>query len=258
MKNKLQITIVQANLHWKNKKQNLSHFTKLLTNVDVTDIIILPEMFNTGFCPKETFLAETMNGSTIKWMKSISIQKKCAIAATLMIREREKIYNRFVFINEENEIFYYDKKHLFSLSDEDKYITNGDNLSIIKYKDWRICLQICYDLRFPVFSRNTSNYDLLIYSANWPIKRIDAWDTLIKARAIENQCYTVGVNRIGLDGNNFSFPGHSTISDPMGKTIVAMNEAREQVATISISKSRLLEIRKRYPFLADRDNFTID
>ncbi len=258
MQEELYITIVQANLQWKNKEANLIHFSSLLKTVKYTDIIFLPEMFNTAFCPKEIMLAETMNGKCIKWMKKISKEKKCAIAGSLMIKEKNKIYNRFVFINEKSDIYYYDKKHLFALSAENKYIEAGTKSSILIYKGWKIFPQICYDLRFPVFSRNTSNYDLLVYLANWPEKRIDAWDTLLKARSIENQSYTIGVNRVGKDGNGFYFPGHSIVLSPAGSVIAKTKNNSEQVITKVLSKNQQIKLREKLPFLLDQDLFNLN
>lgn len=217
MKEILNITLIQSNLFWEDVNKNLSHFEGITSKISETDIILLPEMFNTSFCPKSNHLAETMDGKTISWMKEISIKKNSAIAGTLMVKEEKKIYNRLVWINKGGSIQTYDKHHLFSLIKEERYISKGEDRLIINHEGWKICPLICYDLRFPVFSRNDSDYDVLIYLANWPIKRIHAWDSLLKARSIENQCYTIGVNRVGEDGNGTHFNGHSLAFDAFGK-----------------------------------------
>ena len=203
MKQSLQITLLQSNLFWEDVDVNLAHFDNLLSDVKATDIILLPEMFSTSFCPKSTHLAETMDGKTVNWMKEISKQKNCAIAGTLMVKENGKVYNRLVWVLKNGETHTYDKHHLFSWLKEEKYIAKGEGRLIVEIEGWKICPLICYDLRFPVFTRNDVEYDVLIYLANWTVNRIDAWDTLLKARAIENQCYTIGVNRVGEDGMAF-------------------------------------------------------
>jgi len=214
-------------------------------------------MFNTAFCPKSTHLAETMEGETISWMKKISKNKNCAISGTLMIKENGKVYNRLLWISKEEDISTYDKSHLFSLVKENKSITKGEKRLIIEIADWKICPLICYDLRFPVFSRNNVDYDILIYLANWPIKRIDAWDTLLKARAIENQAYTIGVNRVGEDGNKVPFNGHSKVFDAFGKELLSATENKEEVLQINLSLDDLKLKRRQMNFLQDRDEFTL-
>jgi predicted amidohydrolase len=192
MKQNLNLSLIQSHIFWEDVDKNLSHFERLISTISETDIILLPEMFNTSFCPKSTHLAEKMEGKTINWMKEISKQKNCAISGTLMITEKKKVFNRLVWISASGKIHTYDKHHLFSLIKEERYISKGQGRLIIEEQGWKICPLICYDLRFPVFSRNNVDYHLLIYLANWPIKRIDAWDTLLKARSIENQCFTIG------------------------------------------------------------------
>ena len=176
-------------------------------------------MFNTAFCPDAHHLAEEMNGQTINWMQEIANKKNSAIAGTLMIRENNNIYNRLIWISKNGKISKYDKRHLFSIAKEQKFLSKGNKRLIIELNGWKICPLICYDLRFPVFSRNNINYDVLIYLANWPNKRIDAWKTLLKARSLENQCYTIGLNRVGKDGNKIHFSGHSVVYDVVGKEL---------------------------------------
>lgn len=257
MKNTLNITLIQTSLFWKNVEKNLSHFEKLASKTLETDIILLPEMFNTAFCPKSNYLSETMHGETVSWMKEIAQNKNSAIAGTLMVKEGARIFNRLVWISKNGDIQTYDKHHLFSLIKEERYIDKGQERLIIKEQGWKICPLICYDLRFPVFSRNDVGYDLLIYLANWPIKRIDAWDTLLKARSIENQCYTIGVNRVGEDGNGIPFNGHSKIFDAFGKELLSATENKQEILQIEISLDDLKLKRRQMNFLKDRDGFTL-
>ena len=256
MKN-LTITLIQSNLFWENVSSNLSNFEKIISRIKDTDIILLPEMFNTAFCPKSNHLAESMDGKTISWMKEISKTRDCAIAGTLMIMEGKNIFNRLVWILKNGTIYTYDKHHLFSLIKEEKYISKGKKRLIVEVEGWKICPLICYDLRFPVFSRNDVEYDMLIYLANWPVKRIDAWNTLLKARSIENQCYTIGVNRVGEDGNEISFNGHSKIFDAFGKELFSTTENKEEVLQFEISLDDLKLKRRQMNFLQDRDNFSL-
>jgi len=257
MKQNLNISLIQSNLFWEDLNKNLSHFEGVISKISDTDIILLPEMFNTAFCPKSTHLAETMEGETISWMKKISKNKNCAISGTLMIEENGKVYNRLLWISKEGDISTYDKSHLFSLVKENKSITKGEKRLIIEITDWKICPLICYDLRFPVFSRNNVDYDILIYLANWPIKRIDAWDTLLKARAIENQAYTIGVNRVGEDGNKVPFNGHSKVFDAFGKELLSAPDNKEEILQINLSLDDLKLKRRQMNFLQDRDEFIL-
>ena len=257
MKDTLEISIVQTDLISKEKKKNLLKIESILSDLKSTDIILLPEMFNTAFCPLEVNLAEKMSGPTIQWMKGISEQKKCSIAGTLMINENNKIYNRLVWLNQNGEVFCYDKVHLFSLAKEDRLLSKGSKKIIINDYGWKICPMICYDIRFPVFCRNQNEYDLLIFLSSWPSKRIKAWDTLLQARAIENQAYTTGVNRVGKDENDFEFPGHSSFFDGMGDSLLELRHEKNIVKTVVISKEKLMLQRRQLQFLNDQDNFTI-
>lgn len=257
MKNSLNITLIQTSLFWENVEKNLCHFDKLISKISDTDIILLPEMFNTAFCPNSNQLAETMEGKTVSWMKEVVKNKNSAIAGTLMVKEGGKIFNRLVWISKNGTIQTYDKYHLFSLIKEERYITKGEKRLIIQEQCWKICPLICYDLRFPVFSRNDVDYDLLIYLANWPVKRIDAWDTLLKARSIENQCYVIGLNRVGKDGNGIPFNGHSKVFDAFGKELLSATDNKEKILQIEISLDDLKLKRRQMNFLEDRDNFTL-
>jgi len=258
MKNSLNITLIQTSLFWENVEKNLYHFDKLISEISDTDIILLPEMFNTAFCPKSNHLAETMEGETVSWMKEIAKNKNSAIAGTLMVKEGARVFNRLVWISKNGTIHTYDKHHLFSLIKEERYISKGTGRLIVEEDGWRICPLICYDLRFPVFSRNDVDYDVLIYLANWPVKRIEAWDTLLKARSIENQCYTIGVNRVGKDGNGIPFNGHSKVFDAFGKKLLSATKNIEEVLQIEISLDDLKLKRRQMNFLQDRDDFTLE
>ena len=257
MKQSLKISILQANLFWENVEKNLDYFEILISKISETDIILLPEMFNTAFSPKAVHLAESINGKTVSWMKEIAKQKNCSISGSLMIKEQEKIYNRLIWISKNEEILSYDKRHLFSLSKENEFLSKGKERLILELDGWKICPLICYDLRFPVFSRNTMDYDMLIYLANWPTKRIDAWNTLLKARAIENQCYTIGVNRTGEDANGILFSGNSQIFDAFGSSLFNAEENAKNILQIEIFLDDLMIKRKKMNFLQDRDSFTL-
>jgi predicted amidohydrolase len=201
-------------------------------------------MFTTGFTMQPERVAETMNGETIQWMQSLAKAKNAAITGSLIIVEEGKYYNRLVFVFPTGEIQQYDKRHLFTLAGEDGVFTAGTSKVLIEYKGWKICPLICYDLRFPVFSRNVENYDLLIYVASWPKTRIAAWDTLLKARAIENMSYTIGVNRLGVDGTNLEYVGHSQIVDYLGNSVLEPQKG-EGVFIAELYKNRLLDNRKK-------------
>ncbi|KAA3632908.1 MAG: amidohydrolase, partial [Bacteroidetes bacterium] len=206
----LRLSIVQDHLAWEQKQQNLKHFSKVLSPLKgETDLIVLPEMFTTGFSMNAEKLAETMEGPTVQWLKKQAADLSAAIMGSCIIRDMGKFYNRLLFVTPEGKTFYYDKRHLFSFAGEHEYYTGGTHRILIPYKGWKIMPQICYDLRFPVWSRNTDDYDLLIYVANFPDKRRFAWQQLLTARAIENQVYTIGVNRIGLDENGIEYSGDS-------------------------------------------------
>ena len=252
----MKVALIQTELHWENPEANRNHFEELINAItEKVDLIVLPEMFSTGFTMNPTKVAESMSDKTIHWMKSIAKLKTSAIVGSLVIRENEHYYNRLVFVFPSGEIKKYDKKHLFTLAGEDRIYTAGNEKLIVEYLDFKICLLICYDLRFPVFSRNTEDYDALIYVANWPKLRINAWDILLKARAVENQCFAIGVNRIGTDNNNHEYVGHSQIVDFLGNHVLEPQET-EDVFIANLDKKDMLEIRKKLDFLADRDRFS--
>lgn len=226
-----------------------------------TELVILPEMFSTGFSMKAAELAETMDGPTVQWMKEIAAAKKIILTGSLIIKDGDHYFNRLVWMLPNGEYGYYDKRHLFAFGQEDQHYTAGNKRLIASVKGWRINLLICYDLRFPVWARQQSadqpEYDLLIYVANWPQRRNHAWKTLLQARAIENQCYVVGVNRVGDDGNNIHHSGDSIVVNGLGEMLYTKEE-EEVICTITLQKEHLDEIRTKFPFWKDGDGFAIE
>lgn len=252
----LTITLVQANQIWEDKKANFDNFERLLQSSTKSDLILLPEMFSTGFSMNAVELAEEMSDSpSIEWLKKIANSYHSAVYTSLIIKEENHFYNRGVFVHPTGEIELYDKQKTFGLAGEDKVYTAGKNSKIVNYKGWKINLQICYDLRFPEISlnqhiENQALYDLSIYVANWPEKRSKHWNSLLLARAIENQSFVAGVNRVGEDRNNLSYSGDSQLVDPLGDTTVLPSV--ESVQTITLSATLLRETREKLPFLKDR------
>lgn len=253
----MKIALIQTSLIWENPLENRSHLAQKITGfMEDVDLIVLPEMFSSGFTMNPKAVAETMDGETVSWLQHLAKAKNAAITGSLVIEENGNYYNRLVFVYPNGEIKTYDKKHLFSLAGEDKFYTAGKEKLIVEYKGFKICPLVCYDLRFPVFSRNVENYDILIYVANWPKIRTNAWDILLKARAVENMCYTIGVNRTGTDDNNHEYIGHSQAIDYLGNNLLEPQEA-EGVFIIELDKEKLLETRSKLAFLNDRDDFEI-
>ena len=253
----MKIALIQSNLFWEDAFKNRNQFETKIKQIDSeVDLVILPEMFSTGFTMNPKGVAETMDGETVLWMKSIAKQKNCSITGSLVITENNQFYNRMLFVFPSGQIQFYDKRHLFSLAGEEKVYTPGSKKQIVEYLGWRICLQVCYDLRFPVFARNVENYDLLLYVANWPKVRINAWDILLKARAVENLSYTIGVNRTGVDANNHQYNGHSQVIDFLGNPVLKPEE-NEGVLIVNLDKNIMLETRKKLDFLNDKDAFEI-
>lgn len=253
----MKAALIQSSLFWENSKANRNHFeVKINSLIEKVDLIVLPEMFSTGFTMNPEAVFETMEGETVLWMQSLAKAKKTAIAGSLVIKENDNFYNRLVFVFPSGELQFYDKRHSFTLAGEDKVYTSGNQKLIIEYLGWKICPQVCYDLRFPVFARNTEDYDLLLYVANWPKSRIQAWDILLKARSVENMCYTIGLNRVGFDNNNFEHNGHSQVVDFMGNYILEPQE-KEGIFIASLDKEKLAGARKNFGFLNDRDSFEL-
>jgi predicted amidohydrolase len=253
----LRITTVQANQIWEDKPANLARYESLIENIAATDLIVFPEMFHTGFSMNVDALAETLENSLgINWLKNCAKTNNCAVYTSLIIEENNAFYNRGVFIEPTGKLSFYDKRKCFSLAHEDDFFTAGQNEIIIEYKSWKIQLQICYDLRFPEIVRNrieneSPAYDLILYVANWPKKRAEHWKALLKARAIENQCYVVGVNRVGTDGKGLEYSGDSSCFNALGKSEFNSNDV-EQMQQHTLAMKDLTEIRKTIPFLKDR------
>ncbi len=263
MENIILLTTVQTDLRWEDKAANLSMLREKVMGIkEKTEIVVLPEMFSTGFSMKPELLAESMEGETVSWMKKIAAEKKIILTGSVIIMENGKFFNRLIWMLPNGQYGHYDKRHLFAYAEEDEHYSSGTKRLIASVKGWKINLLVCYDLRFPVWARqnntreSNAEYDLLIYVANWPEKRIHAWKTLLQARAIENQCYVVGVNRVGDDGKNIHYSGESMVVDPMGEVLYTKKES-EDVNTISLSKEKLNEVRERLPFLKDADSFEI-
>jgi predicted amidohydrolase len=257
----LNISLIQTDLHWESKETNLHLLGKKIDQLrGETEIVLLPEMFSTGFSMNPERLAETMSGETVHWMKEKAAVNRMIIGGSVIIKEDDRYYNRFIWMMPNGELGYYDKRHLFAYSGEDKHYAPGNKRLIASVKGWRINLMICYDLRFPVWARQSQaeepEYDVLVYVANWPDRRKHAWSTLLCARAIENQCFAIGVNRVGTDGNDIYYSGNSMVIDPLGEVLYHVEE-EEDVFTITLDKQTLQEARNKFPFLKDGDNFRI-
>jgi len=259
MQDQLRISIIQTNTIWKNTSRNLLEIEKKINQTPKkTDLIILPEMFTTGFVMQPQGVAQAMDGLVVKWMKKISKEKNFAICGSVAIEEKGAYFNRFVFVNSRGEMFCYDKKHLFGPMGENEVYSSGLKRIVFEYKGWKIAPFICYDLRFPVWSRNTENYDIAIYTANWPKVRVSSWNSLLKARAIENMCYCIGVNRVGTDVNGLEYAGQSQAINSLGEIIKKASANSEAVLSVCVNKRNLIAIRKEYPFLGDRDIFKME
>jgi omega-amidase len=258
MQNELKIALIQANLVWEDPIRNRINFSEKINTIsEAIDLIILPEMFTSGFTMNAKTIAETMAGKTLTWLKKIAQEKDAAITGSLVIEEDGAYFNRCFFVEPCGTILTYDKRHTFTLAGEHKVYKAGKTKTIINYKGWKICPLVCYDLRFPVWARNTEDYDLLLYVANWPKVRISAWDALLKARAIENMSYCIGVNRVGLDGNNYEYPGHSAAFDVLGHRMDAIPEDLEAIEIVILEKHHINKYREKLNFLNDRDNFSL-
>jgi predicted amidohydrolase len=253
----MKTALIQSAIIWENPEANRNYFEQKINTISESiDLIVLPEMFTTGFTMNPETVAETMDGKTMGWLQSLAKAKKTAITGSLIIADNNNFYNRLVFVFPSGEIQFYDKRHLFTLAGEDKVYTSGTQKLIVDYLGWKICPLVCYDLRFPVFARNVENYDLLLYVANWPKPRINAWDILIKARSVENMCYTIGVNRNGVDNANLEYVGHSQAVDFLGNYILEPQET-EGVFIVEFDKEKMNNARNKLGFLNDRDSFEI-
>ncbi len=255
---KLKIALIQSDLVWENPVQNRLNFAKKINSItQPVDIIILPEMFTTGFTMNASELAETMDAETVSWMKSIAKKSNAAIVGSIIISKAHNFFNRLLFVQPDGRIDTYDKRHTFTLAGEHKVYQAGSKRLILDYKGWKICPLVCYDLRFPVWARNTENYDLLIYVANWPKPRIAAWDALLKARAIENMSYCIGVNRVGLDASNYEYSGSSAVYDVLGEKISNIAIGIEQIEILTLEEKHIKKYREKLQFLNDQDGFNL-
>lgn len=258
IKDNLRITIAQVDLAWENPGQNRRDLELQIRQLaGKSDLVILPETFTTGFSMHASDLAEPMNGPTIKWLLNLSQTTSLAIGGSIIIKDNGLYYNRFVFITPNGENFFYDKRHLFSIGGESISFTAGNQRLIVNYLGWRIALYICYDLRFPVWCRNVNDTDLMIFTANWPASRSEVWKTLLKARAIENQVYVTGVNRIGTDENGISYIGESQFVNYRGEVLTENNISSSGLLSYEISKKELNDFRERFPVANDADRFLI-
>ena len=257
----MRITSIQTDIYWENIDGNLNQLTKIFKTLPSSDLVILPEMFTTGFTMNAHRVAEKKEDKTLSWMKKMSNNYGVMIIGSIPVMEKEHYYNRLFVVNND-QIEYYDKRHLFSMANEDQTYSSGNSSIVIDYKGWKIMPLICYDLRFPVWSRNhfkdkNYKYDILIYIANWPARRSSAWVDLLKARAIENSCYTFGVNRVGTDGNHVHYDGRSRTFDFSGNRIDQFESDKAMIDQTICEKNKLNEFRKKFPVLQDADNFTL-
>jgi predicted amidohydrolase len=253
----LRISIFQIDLAWEKPSANRKKLARQLSDIaPESDAAIFPEMFASGFTMKAADMAEHMDGPSIGWMREMAAKHELAVAGSLIIEENGQYYNRFVWVSPDGSLTHYDKRHLFSLSEEPRVFTPGKSRQIIDYFGWKIFPQICYDLRFPVWARNDLGYDIYLNVANWPVMRSAAWNILLQARAIENQVYAIGVNRFGKDGHEIYHAGDSSVIDPLGRVMLKISD-EENVKTVTLKKEELYKIRRKLPFLNDRDHFTI-
>lgn len=255
----MKVSVVQPVIIWEDKSRNFQNLSGLVEPLyGKTDIVILPEMFNTGFSMNPARLSEPMKGQTFDWMKSMSEKGDFGVCGSYMVKYKNDFFNRWVFVSPETEVLYYDKRHLFGMGGEKDLFTKGKSRLIFSFRGFKISPYICYDLRFPVWSRNTEKADLIIYASNWPDSRQNVWNTLLKARAIENQCYVAGSNPAGTDGTGISYSGESMIINPRGEIIASAGTAHNTSVTSDISLKELNDFRKKFPVLDDADDFTIN
>ena len=260
MAENLRVSMVQSHIIWEDRNENLGYYGELLRRISgKTDLAVLPETFSTGFTMNVEPLADEMDGITVNTIKKWAADYKMAVAGSFIAKDNGKYYNRAFFITPEGDSLFYDKRHLFQMGEENQYFTAGDNRLVVSYRGWNICLLVCYDLRFPVWSRNVNNeYDLLIYCANWPEARKKVWKILLQARAIENMSYVCGVNRVGIDGKGFTYRGDSLIISPKGKKLADAGKREEVTRTVSLSMDEISELRSKFPAWKDADDFTIN
>lgn len=255
--NQLRVTLVQTELAWESPAENRQHFDHLIATGLQSDLIVLPEMFSTGFSMNSSTLAEAMDGPTVDWMLTKAADLDTTLCGSVMIIEAGQFYNRFLWAQPDGTLQHYDKRHLFRMSAENDHYASGRERLIVELQGFRICPQICYDLRFPVWSRNDSEIDLLLYVANWPAARKDHWHALLKARAIENLCYVIAVNRVGTDGNDITYSGDSIARDYNGTALLEM-ASENTLATVTLNRHSLIEYREQFPAYLDSDSYSIE
>ncbi|MEO8589638.1 MAG: amidohydrolase [Flavobacteriales bacterium] len=254
----LRVTLVQSMLHWEDAAANRAMFGEKLAGLKgTTDLIVLPEMFTTGFSMSSAQLAETMDGATVAWMREQAKEADAALYGSVIITEGGKYFNRGLFVRPDGQVTSYDKRHLFRFADETNHYSAGTERVVVEWRGWRLLLQVCFDLRFPVFSRNRSDYDAILYVANWPEARRYPWSQLLIARAIENQCYVVGENRVGMDGKGIHYTGDSVVIDPRGAMIAQVEPSTEGNATVSLDRIALEDFRRKFPVEKDADGFSL-
>lgn len=254
----LNISLIQADIIWEDKAANLSQYMQYIAGIqEKKEVVVLPEMFSTGFTMNTQALGETMDGPTVLWMKDMAAKYRCILTGSLIIQEGEHYYNRLLWVQPDGVVGHYDKRHLFAYGDEHNHFTAGGKRLITSVKGFRICPMVCYDLRFPVWARNLGDaYDVLLYVANWPDKRSLAWKTLLQARAIENQCYVVGVNRVGTDIKGLNYSGDSSVFGPLGE-VICQETNKAIVQTVTLEKDVVTKTREQLPFLNDADKFVL-
>lgn len=253
----LTVTLIQTSLHWHDAEANRNHFDQLIPVAKTpTDLVVLPEMFTTGFTMDAAKNAETMDGPSIAWMRQVASDRGSTICGSLIIEEDQRFYNRLIWMSPDGDCRHYDKRHLFRMAGEDKHFAAGTQRQIFALNDWKICPLICYDLRFPVWSRGVNAYDLMIFIANWPAARRSAWQMLLPARAIENQCFALGVNRIGTDGNDIRYSGDSAVHDYLGNPLLNCGE-QACIENVCLDGNALERYREKFPAYLDADRFEI-
>ncbi|MFC2152833.1 amidohydrolase [Bacteroidota bacterium] len=258
MSENLYVSCIQTDLSWENIDENLNHFANKFSSIPIeSEIVILPEMFTTGFSMNSIELAEEMNEKSFQWMKEQAKRINKIIIGSIIVKENNNYYNRCISMFPNGKFYTYDKGHLFRMEKEHEDFTKGESKTIFKHNGWRICTLICYDLRFPVWSRNQNDYDLLIYIASWPESRRDVWNTLLKARAIENQTYVVGVNRIGQDGEGITYSGDTIVINPKGQIITKANDYKDEIISAELSLNELNQFREKFPVFLDADDFKL-
>lgn len=254
----LRVTLVQSMLHWEDAAANRAMFgQKLAALKDTTDLIVLPEMFTTGFSMRSADLAESMEGATVQWMHEQAAATNAALYGSAIITSNGKYFNRGLFVRPDGQVTNYDKRHLFRFANENEHYAPGTERVVLEWRGWRILLQVCFDLRFPVFARNRGDYDAILYVANWPEARRYPWNQLLIARAIENQCYVAGLNRVGMDAKGIHYSGDSVVIDPRGAVIGQVEPSQEGTATIALDRAALEDFRAKFPVALDADDFSL-